>query len=140
MCPLFCSLKYVNPNQHILSRHPKVRCVANLELRTEEKAYHIQVLGLTQKRIYGPFFFLLLKQQSRQHRTWTCLSNSCSSNCLPTIFWVWWCFNRTTPYRTLRTLCVINLNETFPGLLIGRGSQRFWAARSRDLTPLDFFA
>ena len=32
------------------------------------------------------------------------------------------------------------LNETFPGRWIGRGSPRFWAARSRDLTPLDFFA
>ena len=32
------------------------------------------------------------------------------------------------------------LNETFPGRWIGQGSPRFWAARSRDLTPLDFFA
>ena len=32
------------------------------------------------------------------------------------------------------------LNETFPGRWIERGSPRFWAARSRDLTPLDFFA
>ena len=31
------------------------------------------------------------------------------------------------------------LNETFPGRWIGRGSPRFWAARSRDLKPLDFF-
>ncbi|KAJ4438693.1 hypothetical protein ANN_14640 [Periplaneta americana] len=30
------------------------------------------------------------------------------------------------------------LNETFPGRWIG--SPRFWAARSPDLTPLDFFA
>ena len=30
--------------------------------------------------------------------------------------------------------------EMFPGCLIGRGSPRFWAARSPDLTPLDFFA
>ena len=32
------------------------------------------------------------------------------------------------------------LNEAFPGRWIGRGSPRFWAARSRDLTPLDIFA
>ena len=32
------------------------------------------------------------------------------------------------------------LNETFPGRWIERGSPRFWAARSRDLTPLDVFA
>ena len=32
------------------------------------------------------------------------------------------------------------LNETFPGRWIGRGSPRFWAARSHDLTPLDFCA
>ena len=32
------------------------------------------------------------------------------------------------------------LDETFPGRRTGRGSPRFWAARSRDLTPLDFFA
>ena len=32
------------------------------------------------------------------------------------------------------------LNETFPGRWIWRASPRFWAARSRDLTLLDFFA
>ena len=31
------------------------------------------------------------------------------------------------------------LNETFPGRWIWRDSPRFLAARSRDLTPLDFF-
>ena len=31
-------------------------------------------------------------------------------------------------------------NETFPGLWIKRVSPRFWAARSHDLMPLDFFA
>ena len=32
------------------------------------------------------------------------------------------------------------LNETFPGRCIGRGSPRFWTARSRNLTPLEFFS
>ena len=50
-------------------------------------------------------FFFFLKQQSRQHRAWTCLSNSCS--CLSTTFWIWWCFSRTAPYRILCTLCII---------------------------------
>ena len=49
----------------------------------------------------------LLKQQLCQHRNWTCLSNSCGPNCLQSIFWILWCCNRTVPYRTLRTLCVI---------------------------------
>lgn len=32
------------------------------------------------------------------------------------------------------------LNETFPNRWIGRAAGRMWAARSPDLTPLDFFA
>ena len=31
------------------------------------------------------------------------------------------------------------INGTFPERWIGRGSQRLWAARCPDLTPLDFF-
>ena len=31
------------------------------------------------------------------------------------------------------------LNRTFPNRWIGRGSPRLWAARSPDLTPMDFF-
>ena len=31
------------------------------------------------------------------------------------------------------------LNGIFPNRWIGRGSQRLWASRSPDLTPLDFF-
>ena len=31
------------------------------------------------------------------------------------------------------------LNRTFPNRWIGRGSPRLWAARSPDLTPMNFF-
>ena len=49
----------------------------------------------------------LLKQQLRQHRNWTCFSNSCGPTCLLTTFWTLWWWNRTAHYRTLRTLWVI---------------------------------
>ena len=75
--------KSVNKTSQSGTRHSKVHCVANFALRTGEKGYQIRVLGLIQQRI---FFFL--KQQSRQHRTWTCLSKSWSPNCLPTTLWI----------------------------------------------------
>ena len=31
------------------------------------------------------------------------------------------------------------LNRTFPNMCIGRGLPLLWAARSHDLTPVDFF-
>ena len=74
--------------------------VANLALRTEEKGYHILVMGLTQQRMYSPYYVFLSNFAHIVHNY---------------------------------------LNETFPGRWIGRGSPRFWATRSRDLTPLDFF-
>ena len=77
----------------------------------------------------------LLKQQSRHHRTWTCLSNFRNPKCLLTTFLIWWCFNRMEPHRILRNY----LNDTFPGRWIGQGSPVFWAAGSSDLTPLAIF-
>ena len=111
----------------------------NIAMELERNTPKVNVWpGLTNSAFTVHSF--LLKQQSRYHRTWTCLSNSCNPNCFPTTFWIRWCFNRTAPHRTLRTFLCNYLNETFPGRWIGRSSPRFWAVRSPDLTPLDFFA
>ena len=119
--------KSVNTSSQTGTRHPNVHCVANLALRTEEKGLShpgagphptanlrsiiiiniIIFIVIIIILFYFILFIFFLKQQSRQHRTWICLSNSCSPNCLPTTLWVWWYFNRTAPYRTLCTLCVI---------------------------------
>ena len=92
-------------------------------------------LDLTQQRIYGPFFFaeatitstsyLDMLEQFLQPQLF-------ADNILDSVVFQ----QDGAPPHIVRNY----LNETFPGRWIGRGSPRFWAARSPDLTPLDFFA
>ena len=59
--------KSVNTSSQSGTRHPKVHCVQTLHFILKKRVYHIQVLGLTQQHIYGPFLFIYLFCYSNNH-------------------------------------------------------------------------
>ena len=103
----------------------------------KKKTYHIQVLGLTQQHIYGPFFseatitstsYLDVLEQYLQPQLF-------ANNILDLVV-----FQQDGALSHFAHIVRNYLNDTFPGRWIGRGSPRFWEARWRDLTPSDFFS
>ena len=95
-------------------------------------------LGITKSKVYGPFFFAestitgnvyldMLEQFLEPQLVDDGIKNTIvfQQDGAPPIF-----------ARIVRDY----LNQAFPERWIGRGSQRIWASRSPDLTPLDFFA
>ncbi|PSN44487.1 hypothetical protein C0J52_09059 [Blattella germanica] len=79
-------------------------------------------LGLTKSKVYGPFFF--------GDRTVTELQED---GILETVV-----FQQDGAPPHFALIVREYLDATFPRQWIGRGSNRIWAPRSPDLTPLDF--
>ncbi|PSN54229.1 hypothetical protein C0J52_09258, partial [Blattella germanica] len=89
-------------------------------------------LGLTQTRIYGPFMF------QKPTITGTSFLDMLQMSLVPQLQQDVYQQDRALPH--FANVVLDFLNETFPGIWIGRGSQRMWAPSSPDLTSLEFFA
>lgn len=95
-------------------------------------------LGLTKSKVYGPFFFgertvtgnsyIDMLQQFLQPQLQ-------EDGILETVV-----FQQDGAPPHFALIVREYLDATFPRRWIGRGSNRIWAPRSPDLTPLDFFA
>ena len=130
----------VHTSSQSWTRHPKVHCVANLALRTED-------IGLSH-RASGPHPTAHLRSIQFFFFCWI----NIHVNIIPGHAWAIPAApivcRQHSEFCVFRQDCALphfaqivhNYFETFPGCWIGRGSPRFWEALSRDLTPLDFFA
>ena len=131
--------KSINTSSKLEHGIPKSTVWQTLHFVLKKKPYHIQVLGLTQQRLYGSLLFfaeatitstsyLDMLEQFLQPQLF-------AKNILDLVV-----FQHDGALLHLVHIVRNYLNETFPGRWIGRVSPRFWPARSPDLTPLDFFA
>ena len=133
--------KSVNTSSQSGTRHPKVHVWQTLHFILKKNAYHIQMLGLTQQRIYGPFlFYFIYLFFAEVTITSTSYLDMLEQFLQPQLFadnnLDLVVFQQDGALPHFAHIVRNYLNETFPGRWIGQGSPRFWAARSRDLTPL----
>ena len=108
-------------------------------LEWEQDTLKVNVwLGITQSKVYGPFFFAEATVTGPAHLDMLeqfLEPQLLADGILDTVV-----FQQDGAPCHYATIVCDYLDRNFPGRWIGHGGTQPWAARSLDLTPLDFFA